>query len=214
MIKSENSEYRYFDKNGNEITEGCEIKYLHGDKSLERVERVYRTEDGQLGTDATNPAWVDTGRASPCEFGIYPLTAKETEMVEVVKPKELEEGLEEQNKPLYEVAIECEASTHEALTAALSGSQLEELKKEILPTVQQRCEEAGCMNGSVVVEVTISKDGEFFDHDEDVLDLQELHDKYGEHKSVEILLAEASRKCENVSKEGPGKDSLAFEKEQ
>lgn len=81
MIKTENGEYRYFDKNGNEITEGCEIRYLHGDKALERVERVYRTEDGQLGTDATNPNWIATGRAVPCEYGIYPLGQMETKEV-------------------------------------------------------------------------------------------------------------------------------------
>lgn len=81
MIKMENGEKRYFDKNGNEITEGCEIRYPHGDKALERVERVYRTVDGQLGTDATNPNWIATGRAEPCEYGIYPLGQTETKEV-------------------------------------------------------------------------------------------------------------------------------------
>ena len=85
MIKTENGQPKYFDRNGKEITEGCKIKCLHGDKSLERIEKVYRTEDGELGTDATNPRWIETGRAVPCEFGIYPLTKEETEMVEVVE---------------------------------------------------------------------------------------------------------------------------------
>lgn len=85
MIKIENGKPRYFDRNGKEITEGCEIKYLHGDKTLERVERVYLTEDGELGTDATNPVWIDRGLAAPCEYGIYPLTSDETEMVEIVE---------------------------------------------------------------------------------------------------------------------------------
>ena len=85
MIKTENGKKRYFDKNGKEITEGCEIKYLHGDKSLERTERVYLTEDGELGVDATNPVWIERGLAVPCEFGIYTLTNAETEMVEVVE---------------------------------------------------------------------------------------------------------------------------------
>lgn len=85
MIKMENGIRKYFDRNGKEITEGCTIKYLHGDRSLRRTEVVYRTEENELGTDATNPAWVDSGRAVPCEFGIYPLTAEETEMVEVVE---------------------------------------------------------------------------------------------------------------------------------
>ena len=81
MIKVENGERRYFDRNGNEITAGCEIRFCHGDKALERVERVYRTVDGQLGTDATNPAWVESGRAEPCEWGVYPLGSNETNEV-------------------------------------------------------------------------------------------------------------------------------------
>ena len=85
MIKIENGQKKYFDRNGKEIIDGCWIKYLHGDKSLERIEKVYSTVNGELGTDATNPAWIDSGRAVPCEFGIYPLTKEETEMVEVVE---------------------------------------------------------------------------------------------------------------------------------
>ena len=85
MIKTENGQRKYFDVNGTEITEGCMIKYLHGDKSLERIVEVYKTEEGELGTDATNPRWIETGRAVPCEYGIYPLTAEETEQVEVVE---------------------------------------------------------------------------------------------------------------------------------
>ena len=85
MVKVENGKYRYFDKYGIEITEGCTIKYDHADKSLIRYEKVYLTEDGQLGTDATNPRWIESGRAVPCEYGIYPLTKAETEEVEVVE---------------------------------------------------------------------------------------------------------------------------------
>lgn len=78
MIKCENGKTRYFDKNGTEITDGCEIEYLDG-----RIEKVYLTEDGGLGTDATNPKWIETGRAVPCEFGLYPLTEAETNEVTV-----------------------------------------------------------------------------------------------------------------------------------
>ncbi len=85
MIKIENGQKKYFDRNGKEITEGCKIKYLHGDKSLERVEKVYRTEEDELGTDATNPKWIEWGRAEPCEYGIYPLNEEDTEMVVVVE---------------------------------------------------------------------------------------------------------------------------------
>lgn len=84
MIKFENGQLKYFDRNGKEIVEGCEIKFVHADKSMERVEKVYMTENNELGTDATNPIWLDRGWAVPCEYGIYPLTEEETEMAEVV----------------------------------------------------------------------------------------------------------------------------------
>lgn len=79
MIKYENGKLYYFDKNGVEITEGCEIRYANGD-----VKTVYLTEDDSLGTDATNPRWVEMGRAVPCEYGVYPLTREDTEEVEVI----------------------------------------------------------------------------------------------------------------------------------
>ena len=85
MIKVENGIKRYFDRNGKEITEGCEIKYLHGDKTLQRIERVYKTTENELGIDATNPIWIERGWAEPCEHGIYPLNKEKTEMVEVVE---------------------------------------------------------------------------------------------------------------------------------
>ena len=79
MIKLVNGKIRYFDRNGNEITEGCRIRYASG-----RVLEVYLTEGDELGTDATNPAWIASGRAVPCEFGIYPLSENETDEVEVI----------------------------------------------------------------------------------------------------------------------------------
>lgn len=84
MIKVENGKKMYFDKNGVEITEGCNVKYCHGDKGLERIEKVYLTKDGELGTDATNTRWIESGKAVPCEYGIYPFCADETEEIEVV----------------------------------------------------------------------------------------------------------------------------------
>ena len=85
MIKVENGKKIYYDRNGKEIMEGCKVKYPHGDKSLERIETVYLTEDGGLGIDATNPAWVNKGWAAPCEFGIYPFGNNETDEIEVVE---------------------------------------------------------------------------------------------------------------------------------
>lgn len=80
MIKFENGTYRYFDKNGVEIVEGSTILYKSG-----RTEKVYLTDNGLLGTDATNPLWIENGRAVPCEYGIYPLQTDETNEVIVVE---------------------------------------------------------------------------------------------------------------------------------
>lgn len=69
---------RYFDKEGNELFEGDSIRYESG-----RVEKLYLTDQGTLGTDATNPSWIESGRAFPCEYGIYPLDYEE--LKEIVK---------------------------------------------------------------------------------------------------------------------------------
>lgn len=57
---------RYFDMDGKEIHEGDTV-FMDG-----RSREVYLTDEGELGTDATNPDWVAIGRAYPTEFGIYP----------------------------------------------------------------------------------------------------------------------------------------------
>lgn len=80
MIKLEENKLKYYDKNGKEITDSSVIRYTDG-----RERKVYLTENGELGTDATNPSWIESGRAVPCEFGIYPLEEEETEEVEVVE---------------------------------------------------------------------------------------------------------------------------------
>ena len=84
MIKFENGKYLYFDKNGVEITEGCKVRYENGVRRR-TVYTVYRTENDELGTDATNPLWIEKGRAVPCEYGIYPFGESETEEIEVVE---------------------------------------------------------------------------------------------------------------------------------
>lgn len=61
-----NGVYKYFDMNGKEIHEGDIVKMDSG------LKKVYRTENDELGTDATNPLWIESGRAVPTEFGIYP----------------------------------------------------------------------------------------------------------------------------------------------
>lgn len=83
MIKKINGEYRYFDKNGKEITENCYIKFTN--VSDGKIQKVYRTTENELGIDATNPNWIASGRAEPTEYGIYPLNVTDTENCEVVE---------------------------------------------------------------------------------------------------------------------------------
>ena len=73
--------YRYFDRKGIELFEGDTIRRVKENKT----ETLYRTKDGELGTDATNPIWIENGRAVPCEYGIYPLETQEMSDIELVK---------------------------------------------------------------------------------------------------------------------------------
>ena len=57
---------RYYDVNNVEIRDGDTV-LING-----KEKKVYLAEDNYLGTDATNPKWIETGRAVECEFGIYP----------------------------------------------------------------------------------------------------------------------------------------------
>ena len=77
-IVFKNDEYHYFDKNGVELKNGDTIAYDDGSTKV-----LYLSEEGRLGTDATNPLWVESGRAVPCEYGIYPL--EESEMAQIAK---------------------------------------------------------------------------------------------------------------------------------
>lgn len=78
--------YRYFDKNGDEIHEGDFIKLT----PMSKPEKVYACVGDfgkrSLGTDATNPAWIKSGRAAPCEFGVYPFEHYDLEECEIVNP--------------------------------------------------------------------------------------------------------------------------------
>lgn len=60
--------WEYFDKNGTPLYEGDVVIFPSGAWRI-----LYRTEDGKLGTDATNRKWILSGKAVPCEYGIYPL---------------------------------------------------------------------------------------------------------------------------------------------
>lgn len=72
--------YRYYDKNGVEITCGCKI-YLNEENT---EETVYDTDDGYLGIDATSKAWLASGRAFPCQYGIYILNDFDMSNAEVL----------------------------------------------------------------------------------------------------------------------------------
>ena len=75
-IDSDNGTLRYYDTNGREIHEGDTVKMCGG------LKKVYRTEKGYLGTDATNPEWIKKGMAVEGEYGIYPFEeADEPELV-------------------------------------------------------------------------------------------------------------------------------------
>lgn len=70
---------RYFDKNGEEITQGLIVEDETGQKKV-----IYSTIHGELGTDATNPDWIKMGLACSGMFGIYPLTIDDTESIVIV----------------------------------------------------------------------------------------------------------------------------------
>lgn len=80
-IKYTSSEIIYTDKHGERIHENDLVKYPDG-----TIKKVYRTQNDELGTDATNPAWIQSGRAVDCEFGIYPFEDVETETIELYHP--------------------------------------------------------------------------------------------------------------------------------
>lgn len=69
---------RYFDKNGVELHGGDTVVSDSGSKQI-----LYSTTNGELGTDATNPVWIESGRAAPGEYGIYPLS--ESDLAELAK---------------------------------------------------------------------------------------------------------------------------------
>ena len=81
MIKMKDGKRHYFDMNGKEILEGSKIILSEGDKPRE----VFLCEDGQLGIDATNPAWIESGRAVPCEYGLHPLTLEDVKYAVVLE---------------------------------------------------------------------------------------------------------------------------------
>ena len=80
-IIEENGVYTYRDREGNELHDGDTIMWTDG-----RMEKLYATEQGRLGTDATNPSWLASGRAVECQYGVYPLTWNEVQEIVKVDP--------------------------------------------------------------------------------------------------------------------------------
>lgn len=72
----ENGKYKYLDKDGFPIEAGDSVKMPDG-----RIKKVYLTEEGYLGTDATNPVWIERGLAVEGQYGIYPFEEDELESI-------------------------------------------------------------------------------------------------------------------------------------
>lgn len=77
--------YTYLDREGNELHDGDTIMWADG-----RTEKLYATVQGLLGTDATNPSWLASGRAMECEYGVYPLTWSDVQEIVKVDPEDIE----------------------------------------------------------------------------------------------------------------------------
>ena len=84
-IIEENGVYTYFDREGNELHDGDTIMWADG-----RTEKLYATVEGRLGTDATNPSWLASGRAVECEYGVYPLEWSDVQEIVKVDPQDVE----------------------------------------------------------------------------------------------------------------------------
>ena len=84
-IIEENGVYTYLDRDGNELHDGDTIMWADG-----RTEKLYATVEGRLGTDATNPSWLASGRAVECEYGVYPLTWSDVQEIVKVDPQDVE----------------------------------------------------------------------------------------------------------------------------
>jgi hypothetical protein len=73
----------YHDRHGVELNAGDYIRFTENGKPMMLYQ--WKNEDGEigLGTDATNPKWIGSGRAEPCEYGIYPLDNSDMETCEL-----------------------------------------------------------------------------------------------------------------------------------
>ena len=78
----------YFDMDGNEILEGDTVRMNADDLPHSREIEVMASDDEEyLGEDATNPVWVQNGRAYPGEFGMYPFNQEDLRHMELIKKR-------------------------------------------------------------------------------------------------------------------------------
>lgn len=75
-IETRNGKFVYFDKEGNKLHDGDYVKWNDG-----KIKQICLTKSGKLGIDATNPFWIETGRAVPFEYGVYPLDPQDMTMI-------------------------------------------------------------------------------------------------------------------------------------
>ena len=61
---------RYFDIHGKEIHWGDTV-LLNGREEIVYPIASGDIDDAYLGTDATNPSWLESGRAYRCQYGVY-----------------------------------------------------------------------------------------------------------------------------------------------
>lgn len=73
----------YHDRNGVELNAGDYITLIDGGEPKMLYEWADEYGNVGLGIDATNPAWIESGRAIPCEYGIYNLTHEDMKYCEI-----------------------------------------------------------------------------------------------------------------------------------
>ena len=71
--------------NGDEIHEGDTVRINADDLPNSREIEVLKTVDGYLGEDATNPVWIQNGRAYPGDYGVYPFNLEDLRHMELIK---------------------------------------------------------------------------------------------------------------------------------
>ena len=130
-IIEENDIYTYFDKEGNELHDGDTIMWADG-----RTEKLYATVEGRLGTDATNPSWIASGRAVECQYGVYPLTWSDVQEIIKVNPQDIERASKERKAEQEAEMRKAQRETEMKKLAEYGKSMIREFgrRKDIIVT--------------------------------------------------------------------------------